>query len=94
VDQTISVASTNWFTMFLILNERELRKFMAAIDNLTSAITDQTAATVELANAVKNIPAGGTGGATEQQVADAATAVTANTQAVRDQIALLPKPIV
>lgn len=66
---------------------------MAALQQLQDGLADQTAAIKELTSAVANISAGGgAGGATEQQVADAATQVTANNAAIRAQVALVPKP--
>lgn len=59
--------------MILITTQNELRKFMAALDNLTLAITNLT-------TAVASIPQAGappTGGATEVQVQTAADQVNA-----------------
>lgn len=77
--------------MIVFLNHVEFRKIMSALNDLTTALTDQTAALNELTTAIAGIPAGGAGGATEQQVADAATQVAANNTALRAQVALVPK---
>ncbi len=79
------------------LNEtlKHLIKVMPALDTLNANLADQTTAINEIATAIKNIPPnGGSGGATEQQVADAAASVAANNVALRAQVDLIPKPAV
>jgi len=72
--------------MFIIfITAKELKKFMAAFDNLTQAITDLTAAVDKL----PTTPA--TGGATEAQVQAAADAV--NVQTARIVASVTPPPV-
>jgi len=58
--------------LIVLLNRHELKKIMAALDNLTKAISDLT-------TAVSALPQAGTSGATEEQVQAAADAVNAQT---------------
>lgn len=75
-------------TINIVLDKRELKEIMAAIDSLTQAITDLT-------TAVGTIPqAGGTtvptGGATEAQVQTAADAVNAQTAIINSKVTPIP----
>ncbi len=72
--------------MIILINPRQFKKLMAAIDNLNSNIAALTAA-------VQNIPQAQppvTGGATEAQVQSAADAVAAQTAAIDAKLVPLP----
>lgn len=71
-------------TLNIVLDHRELKEIMAAIQNLTQSITDLT-------TAVSNIPQAGSGGttptgATEEQVQAAADAVNAQTAIINQKL--------
>ena len=60
---------------------RHLGEIMAAIDDLNTAVTAQTAAVTELTTAVAAIPAG-TGSTNDAAIAAVATQIATNTEAI------------